>query len=444
MADAQEVLQDLIWNTVHVTAAVDLSTELDESVFDEEYISFDDVLCCREFCELLFKRNPRCIENPSKPLDPVDFASLPQNIRADIIWHRLFLAQSPFNDVTRKLLTSLGLAGCTPRSRGLDSYREYFKSKPAGEFYRNIIAAANLRQVAVKRCIFSENKNPVASDLGGAEVLATLSMDALSADWSSACARLKELGLPVKKSLDKTSCAAMLDFFGDKIATARARMVSIYIDEADFTDKKGYVSRIIGKCLMPLCQRLKLPLLIKLSGACSLEGFAGIYAEFRDVRLFLSAASRNLMQQILELSRRIELCRIHPFVGGELSLEQRADFYSVALESVGHEFSPMASNSEHILLLAGAWAHARWKLGKVLIGKYADLSRTGWLISDEDVSRDLYHLLGGNLQLPETQIVEPQQESQPYNEIDEPSEEQAEGELQEAAYSEDLSPPQEL
>jgi hypothetical protein len=66
------------------------------------------------------------------------------------------------------------------------------------------------------------------------------------------------------------------------------------------------------------------------------------------------------------------------------------------LELLGLSVIPQHSDARVLDQLIYKWEHTKAVITEVLIDKYADLSATGWRVSEEEVRRDVTMLFGGN------------------------------------------------
>ena len=65
-------------------------------------------------------------------------------------------------------------------------------------------------------------------------------------------------------------------------------------------------------------------------------------------------------------------------------------------ELLNTSFIPQHSDARVLDQLVYKWDHSRGILAKVLADKYADISKSGWVVSDAEIRRDVKHLLADN------------------------------------------------
>ena len=66
------------------------------------------------------------------------------------------------------------------------------------------------------------------------------------------------------------------------------------------------------------------------------------------------------------------------------------------LELLGTSFIPQHSDARVLDQLLYKWPHSRSVIARVLIDKYADLARTGWLLTEAIIRRDVKKLFIDN------------------------------------------------
>ena len=68
------------------------------------------------------------------------------------------------------------------------------------------------------------------------------------------------------------------------------------------------------------------------------------------------------------------------------------------LELLGLSMIPQHSDARILDQLIYKWKHSRQIISKVLVDKYQDLLDSGWLITQDEIGRDVEALLGGNFE----------------------------------------------
>ncbi|HPU43496.1 MAG TPA: glucuronate isomerase, partial [Dictyoglomaceae bacterium] len=62
----------------------------------------------------------------------------------------------------------------------------------------------------------------------------------------------------------------------------------------------------------------------------------------------------------------------------------------------GFSFIPQHSDARVLDQLVYKWKHAKRVISDVLIEKYDELLKTGWVLKPEEIERDIYNLFRGN------------------------------------------------
>ena len=68
------------------------------------------------------------------------------------------------------------------------------------------------------------------------------------------------------------------------------------------------------------------------------------------------------------------------------------------LELLGLSIIPQHSDARILDQLIYKWKHSRQIISRVLVDKYQDLLDSGWLITQDEIGRDVAALLGGNFE----------------------------------------------
>ena len=68
------------------------------------------------------------------------------------------------------------------------------------------------------------------------------------------------------------------------------------------------------------------------------------------------------------------------------------------VELLGLSIIPQHSDARILDQLIYKWKHSRQIISKVLVDKYQDLLDSGWLITQDEIGRDVAALLGGNFE----------------------------------------------
>ena len=65
------------------------------------------------------------------------------------------------------------------------------------------------------------------------------------------------------------------------------------------------------------------------------------------------------------------------------------------MELLGPSFIPQHSDARVLEQVIYKWTHSREIITRVLRHKYADLVEAGWVVTEEEIRRDVQKLLGG-------------------------------------------------
>lgn len=412
-----ELLDESIWRIIHETPAIDMHTNLYDSRFKDNLLlsGIDELLTDHSLIAELFRYDPRNPENPTKPLSPTDFFKLPKHIQADIVWHRLFLAHSPVSESARGILTSMGLLKQDVGGRDLGAFRDYFASRDLDEHIDDVFKYANLESIVMLTDPFNEDEVEVLDSEAAADerFLAALCIDELLLNWDASYKVLKARGFAVKKTLDKNVYPEIQKFLGEWLDKTNSIYISMSLPaEFDPYEKKSSISKILLKCVLPLCKERNLPLAMMIGlrsnvnpelqkaadslGYCDVSVIEQLCADNPDNKFMVSLLSRENQHELCVAARKF--ANLMPF-GSWWFMDEPLmvdEITRMRVELLGTSFIPCSSDANVLEQLLYKWAHSRWIIGKALQDKYRDLLRTGWSITEEDLQRDIYNLLAGN------------------------------------------------
>ncbi len=410
-------VKEKIWNLVHETPAIDLQTSLYAPSFDQNLLrtGIDELLTSRELSEELFRYYPQSLSDPTKLLTKKEYIALPLRLQAEIIWHRLFLANTPISERTRSVLTSLGLLGLDPKSRNLGVFRNHFKNTTKEEHISFILKHANIEGIV---CCY----NPLAKDVikyftshkSPAGFFAALELTEIATDWKNSYQKLADFGIQVKRTLDKNVYPEIINFISKQLKNMAAAYIHLILPaNISLASKSTDLQKLLQKCIIPVLLTENKPLSItfaveseppslnnlKVNQPLHFSNCAyinGLAQKFPDLKILITdenpenhaaytriaAANRNIM----------------PLTNSFTLNEQDAfrNTISQHFQQMGTSFIAHTSSSEVYEHLLSSWAHARWIIAEVLQEKYTNLYRTGWRVTEQEIEREIYNLLNGN------------------------------------------------
>ncbi len=414
---AIDEVMDKIWTIVHKTPAFDIYTNLYDPRFDEAYIKtgIDELLTTKTLSDELFRYSPRSVSDPNQELTREEYDSLPIRIKSELVWHRLFIANTPLSESTRAVLTALGLLQLDPNTRNLGSYRNFFNNSSKQEHLENIIKRANIEGlVTCYDPLHPANQKFIQTENTDQKFYTALDLSNLVCDWKQSYELLTKLGFMVKRSLDKNTYPIIHEFMLSAIEQTKAVYIHLSIpSELSFSNKRNNTLKLITKCIAPILLDAGIPLSIKFNENKSsptlnslklndsiqfsnIDFIQELITKFPGLRLLITDTNYENQYGLTLLSKKNH--NIMP-MNGSTHLSAQSSFTEISrmhLDQLGTSFIAHASSADVYEELLPKWAHSRWMLAEMLQEKYISLYRTGWRVSEEEIEHEAYKLLAGN------------------------------------------------
>lgn len=383
IVESEERLFAVVWDAVHQTPAIDLSTQL----------SFPGSPAFRAgFSALLFSTFSSEVPEDS-----------PSSSFIEAIWERRFLHRSPLDEASRRILTTLGLLSLDPRPRARERYQQAMMDPPNPEYIGKVFRLANLEAVLVDQDPFAEEVRAFWEEEPPFDprFLPTLRLDRLFHDWSEAATFLRRWGYGVKVEFkgEKKALREIRRFIREWMERIRAVCVTIAIDLAMEDSEISPSMRLLSEGMAEVCRETGRPLLLLprrfadgTERSISPSALLFLSESIPNLPIIVAAAEEEDLLAYARLSAKRSSIHLLAGVGDTLTPSILTARAQRSLEYLGCHFIPYASGASVLEELIGRWAHARWTLGKVLQDRYAALHRTGWRLTEEEIQRDISYL----------------------------------------------------
>ncbi len=110
----------------------------------------------------------------------------------------------------------------------------------------------------------------------------------------------------------------------------------------------------------------------------------------------MTMLARENQQELNVLARKFRNIHVFGcwwFTNSPLFIEEMT---RMRLEWLGLSFTPQHSDARVLDQVIYKWSHTLVILGDVLAEKYSDATATGWIVTEEEIRRDIAGLLGGS------------------------------------------------
>ena len=335
--------------------------------------------------------------------------------QAELIWKTLFIDHSPLSESNRGVLTTLQKFGLDLGSRDLETYRAFFHKLSAEEHVDKVFELANVEAVVMTNDPFDDLERPIwlsgynASD---SRFKAALRIDSLLNDWKNSSGRLAAWGYKTSAELNDLTLAEICRFLEDWIERMKPLYLAVSLPPSFRFPEQSDRGQIIEKCVVPVTRRANLPFAMMIGvkklvnpelglagdgvgrgDVASVEVLARDFPENKFMVTFLSRENQHEACVAARKFRNIFLFGCWWFMNNPSIIRE---ITAERLELLGTSFAPQHSDARVLDQLIYKWIHSREIIAMLLAEKYEDIMRTGWLVTEKEVARDVKNLFADN------------------------------------------------
>lgn len=406
--EGHDDLMRTVWETVHRVPVTDIHTHIYTPAHGGLLLwGIDELLTYHYLIAEVFRY---------APLPYAEWWALSKAEQAEYVWRHVFLEHSPVSEAARGVLTSLGLLGLDPASRDLETYRSYFAASTPSAHVDTVLERANVSCAVMTNDPFDDEERPLwqedADALRHPRFRTALRVDKLLVDWKGAVKRLKEWGYEVKDSCDKASRAEICRFLEDWVDLLDPLYVAASLPD-DFTvERKTKMTKVLKDCIIRVARERNLPVAMMIGvkrqvnpalrlagdavGKADVDQVMQLCADHPDVKFLVTMLSRENQHELCIAARKFPNLMIFGCWWFLNDPETIVEITNMRTELLGLSYIPQHSDARVLDQVLYKWAHSRWLIAQCLQKKYADLLRTGWVLSVDEIERDVRGLLGGN------------------------------------------------
>lgn len=397
MAEFSEETKNCVWTAAHTVPAADLRVFARPPSFNHPGVSGIDALLTSpalliEFFRRRAMKRGVAARGAAAAAHAGYFNSLTPGELADIVWRQLFIDHPPLSEPVRVVLTTLGMYGLDVSLGDLRLLREQYELIPPEERMARTLGLANVDLVLYPvECL--EVEEHLRLPALPPAFRPVLHLTTLFGDWKESARALRLKGFGLKARVDEF---APLELRRHLAAEAeRLKPAALGLDWPDgHHPEDGGVGRLVREAVLPLCRESGLVLMLA-SGDTEIHRLAPLWRNHPENRFMLFPGRVDQLQASIFAAAgagNLLLCGPDRPLSHPFSLEP---FVGQRLEALGSGFHACHSGAYVSEELVGCWAHMRWIFGKALIRHYADLWRTGWSFSENDIRKDVAAMLGG-------------------------------------------------
>jgi hypothetical protein len=342
-----------------------------------------------------------------------DFWRLDKSAQADRVWDALFVRNSPISESCRGVLTTLHRLGIDPRRHDLPSLRKWFAGWKTPDYVDRCLNLANLRGILMTNSPFDDEERPVweRGFTRDARFQAALRIDPLLVAWPDAAARLAQWGYVSSADLNQANFDGARRFLADWARKISARYVMVSLPPTFHYPDTSPTTRLIDEVVLPFCREHGLPFALmpgvkravnpalRLAGdgmgrsdLSALENLCSANPANRFLATVLSRENQHELCVVARKFRNLHIFGCWWFTNIPLVIDEMT---RLRLELLGLSFTPQHSDARVLDQVIYKWDHNRRLIGSALAEKYADLARSGWWVTEDEIRRDVSALFGG-------------------------------------------------
>ncbi|MFD0620650.1 glucuronate isomerase [Paenibacillus sp. GCM10027629] len=410
-------LEKTVRHIVSETSVIDIHTHLYAADFEERLLWGVDQLLVYHYLTAEYFRQGE--------LSYDEFWSLDDAGRADKVWQALFVDRMPVSEAASGVVTALNRLGLSPSvyGRDLDAYRAAWAGKTAAAQVDDVLATARVKSLVMTNDPFDPVERAVWLEGSGCtdtRFQAALRIDKLLLDPSSAAVELRNLGYDVPTDdpsafFQEETLVEVRRFLRDWCTRIGALYIMASLPgDIQYPVEGDALTALLDGAVVPVCRELGLPLALmvgvrrqvnpalRLAGDMSMQADLGLLERlclrYPELQLLVTVLARENQHELAVLARKFRNLTIFGcwwFLHTESMIREMTSFRT---ELLGTSYIPQHSDCRVLEQLVNKWDHSRSVITGVLYNKYARLHQDRWLVSENDIRRDIEHYFGGVFQ----------------------------------------------
>jgi hypothetical protein len=334
--------------------------------------------------------------------------------QADLIWQTLFIEHSPISESCRGVLTVFNRFGLDASCRDLNTYRSFFRTLGADEYFDRVFELAGLESVVMTNDPFDNLERPLwlAGVRDDKRFPAALRLDDMVNLWDTAVPKMREWGFDVTPDLGVRTVDEVRRFLAEWIERINPVYMAISLPPTFEFPNDSAVGRLIDKCVLPVSRETGVPLAMMIGvkrltnpqlrmagdsmGRSHIEAVEHLCSNYPDNKFFVTMLARENVHELCATARKFRNLMIFGcwwFLNNPSLIDE---ITRMRLELLGLSMIPQHSDARVLDQLIYKWGHSRKIVGEALADKYEDLAATGWNVTEDEVKRDVHDLFSGN------------------------------------------------
>jgi hypothetical protein len=352
----------------------------------------------------------------SSHVTPEHYWTLSKSQRADLIWHTLFVENSPISEATRGVIAVLHAFQLPTHDASLSEARAFFNQLKPESHIPCVLNMAGLSSVIMTNDPLDPAEAPIW--LNGVEehsqFHAVLRLDRILNMWPTYWELLAAQGYAVDAQASGKSISEVRRFLDSWTKRMRPVYMACSLPDTFAFPSDSLNGILLRDAILPTCRELNLPLSMMIGvrkqinprirlagdsvGRADLRVLEYLCREFPHNRFIVSVLSRENQHELCVLARKFN--NLLPFgcwwfmnnssIVEEITRER--------IEMLGTSFIPQHSDARVLEQVIYKWANTRRTISGILAENYRLLTEDGRGVTLDDIQRDVNRLFRLNAQ----------------------------------------------
>ncbi len=391
---------------VRTAPAVDVHTHVFPPAFDGMFLyGIDDLLTYHYLIAETFR---------SSDLPPERFWAMTKAKRADLVWQKLFVENTPLSEAAHGVVSVLDAFGLDTRASDLVQARAFFASQDRHELLDRVLEIAGVSDVVMTNDPLNDREvlHWDEREALDSRFHASLRIDGLLNEWPAPVQTLSHRGVNVDAELGDPTASELRRFLDLWISRMKPVYMAVSLPaEFKFPDD-DVRDRLIRDVLLPTAREHSLALALMIGvrrgvnpvlksagdgmGRSDITALERLCSENPDVRFLATFLSRENQHELCVSARKFN--NLMPFgcwwflnnpsIVSEITRER--------LELLGPSFIPQHSDARVLEQLVYKWRHSRVVIASSLYETYERLLQSGRAVTRQEIVRDVSRMFSGN------------------------------------------------
>lgn len=401
-------IQSAVKDALAATQCIDIHTHLYPPAFGKIGLWGVDELLTYHYLEAEFFRY--------SDMAPERYWSLSKPEQADLIWHTLFIKNTPISEASRGIIAVLQAFGLPTDASDLSEARAFFAAQSIATHIKKVFQIAGVRTVVMTNDPLDPQEMKVW--MNGLEpdpqFQPVLRLDRILREWSNPWQQLVHQGYNVDSRASATCLKEIRRFLSDWYGKMRPVYMAVSLPDTFQFPADTAQGRILQEAVLPACREFDLPLSLMIGvrrqvnprirlagdavGRADLRAVENLCRKFPENRFLVSVLSRENQHELCVYARKFS--NLMPFgcwwfmnnpsIVEEITRER--------IEMLGTSFILQHSDARVLEQLIYKWRNTRRTLAPILTQSYRLAVEDGRSITRQDIERDVDKLLSSNVE----------------------------------------------